>query len=44
MDDLLGEIEDDVWCEFDWLSLEFDDSMAFSWRDFRRVTMSERWG
>lgn len=42
MDDLLGEIEDDVWCEHDWLSLEFDDSMAYSWRDFRRITMSER--
>lgn len=40
--DLLGEIEDELWSEYDWLSLEYDDSMAFSWREFRRVTLEER--
>lgn len=42
MNDILDEIEDELWSEYDWLSLEYDDSMAFSWRDFRRVTMEER--
>ena len=39
---LLEHIEDDVWCEYDWLVLEPDDSMRSSWRTFCEVTKGGR--
>ncbi len=34
MGDLFPAISENTWCEFDWLSLEFDDSLKLSWRNF----------
>lgn len=40
--DLVSEIGDETWCEFDWLSLEIDQSLMSSWEEFCQITMSER--
>ena len=40
--DIVGEIGDDVWCDFDWLSLEIDQSLLSSWAEFCAATKSSR--
>jgi hypothetical protein len=39
---LLGEIDDDLWCEYDWLALEPDQSLKSSWEQFCDVVKHER--
>lgn len=39
---LIDEIGDDQWCEYDWLTLEPDESLMFSWEEFCRIVTSER--
>jgi hypothetical protein len=41
-DDLVGEIGDDLWCDFDWLALEIDQSLLSSWDEFCAATKSSR--
>ncbi|MCO6416065.1 RES domain-containing protein [Siccirubricoccus sp. KC 17139] len=41
-EDLVGELEDDVWCEYDWLVLEPDDSLRSSWGRFCSVVKHSR--
>jgi hypothetical protein len=31
---LLDEIGDDEWCDYDWLTLDFDQSLKSGWQDF----------
>lgn len=40
--DLVNEIGDDAWCDFDWLVLEPDDSLRSSWHDFCEVVKHSR--
>lgn len=40
--DLLGELGDDVWCEYDWLALEYDRSLESSWEEFCSTVKSHR--
>jgi hypothetical protein len=39
---LLFQIDDEVWCEYDWLALDPDDSLIYSWEQFCRIVKSER--
>lgn len=39
---LADEIGDDVWCEYDWLVLEPDESLKFSWDRFCSVVKHKR--
>jgi hypothetical protein len=41
-DELVDEIGDEVWCDYDWLALEIDESLLFSWEQFCNVTKSHR--
>lgn len=41
-DDLICHIGDDAWCDFDWLSLEYDASLQFSWEQFCASTKGSR--
>lgn len=41
-DDLVAEIGDDLWCDFDWLALEIDQSLLSSWDHFCAATKSSR--
>lgn len=41
-DDLVTEIGDDTWCDYDWLSLEIDQSLQHSWEEFCGVTKASR--
>lgn len=40
--DLADEIGDDLWCDFDWLALEIDQSLLSSWSEFCSATKSLR--
>jgi hypothetical protein len=31
---LIGEIGDDEWCDYDWLTLNLDESLQYGWSDF----------
>lgn len=39
---LVDGIGDDQWCEFDWLALEPDESLRFSWNQFCEITKHRR--
>lgn len=39
---LIDGIGDDQWCEFDWLALEPDESLRFSWNQFCELTKHRR--
>jgi hypothetical protein len=39
---LVGEIGDDVWCEYDWLALEPDESLESSWESFCSLVKHDR--
>lgn len=39
---LIGEVGDETWCEYDWLRLEEDRSLVFSWHDFCRTIKHNR--
>ena len=39
---LLAELDDEVWCEYDWLALEPDDSLIYSWEQFCDIVKSRR--
>lgn len=39
---LLDEIGDDIWCQYDWLSLDPDESMKSSWDDFCQIVKHDR--
>lgn len=41
-DDLVSEIGDDTWCDYDWLSLEMDESLQSSWDQFCGATKGQR--
>ena len=41
-EDLLGEFEDDAWCEYDWLVLGPGDSLRSSWGRFCSVVKHSR--
>jgi HEPN superfamily RES-like protein len=40
--DLLAEIEDEIWAEYNWTALELDDSLIHSWEESRRITIGQR--
>ena len=40
--DLIDEIGDEVWCDYDWLVLEIDQSLFFSWEQFCATTKGHR--
>jgi hypothetical protein len=40
--DLVDEIGDETWCDYDWLSLELDQSLLFSWEQFCSTTKGHR--
>jgi len=40
--DLTSHIGDEVWCDFDWLSLDYDDALDYSWKKFCRIIQHER--
>jgi hypothetical protein len=40
--DLVGEIGDETWAEYDWTTLELDDSLLHSWAEFRQITTGSR--
>lgn len=40
--DLVYEIGDETWAEYDWLALEPDDSMLHSWGEFCTITTGRR--
>lgn len=40
--ELTSTVGDDVWCEYDWLSLDHDVSLRFSWDRFCKTVMHER--
>lgn len=39
---LPSNISDDIWCEYDWLSLDLDDALAFSWESFCNLVKHQR--
>jgi HEPN/RES N-terminal domain 1 len=39
---LVHEIGDDLWCDFDWLALEPDDSPHSSWKQFCEIVKHSR--
>jgi hypothetical protein len=39
---LLAEIDDELWCEYDWLALEPDQSVISSWEQFCGVVKHKR--
>ncbi|AXI48541.1 hypothetical protein C1J03_22620 [Sulfitobacter sp. SK012] len=45
-DDLVSNIRDDAWCDawcdYDWLSLDIDQSLQSSWKQFCHVTKGQR--
>ena len=42
MDEIASQIGDETWCEYDWLSLNYDQSLLYSWDDFARAVSYER--
>lgn len=40
--DIVAEIGDDQWCEYDWLILEPDESLRFSWASFCEIVKTQR--
>lgn len=40
--DLANEIGDETWCEFDWLVLNPDDSLEYSWDQFCSIVKTRR--
>lgn len=41
-DDILGVIGDDAWCDYDWLSLEINESLQSSWEQFCAAVKTQR--
>ena len=39
---LSNEIKDDVWCEYDWLVLDYSASLLFYWKQFCRLIQHKR--
>lgn len=39
---IADEIGDDAWCDYDWLALEPDESLRFSWDRFCEIVKHER--
>jgi hypothetical protein len=39
---LPDRVSDQVWCEFDWLSLEYDQELDYAWTRFCRTIQHER--
>lgn len=39
---LVSHIGDEVWCEYDWCSLDYDESLSHGWQQFCRVIQHER--
>lgn len=42
MQDVIDEIGDDAWCDFDWLALEIHESLMGAWRTFCDVVKTDR--
>jgi len=42
MQDVVDEIGDDAWCDYDWLALEIHESLMGAWRTFCEVVKAER--
>jgi len=40
--DLIDEIGDDTWCDYDWLTLEYDQSLESSWAMYCEAVKSQR--
>ncbi|MGH1330678.1 MAG: HEPN-associated N-terminal domain-containing protein [Paracoccaceae bacterium] len=40
--DLVDEIGDETWCDYDWLALELDQSLLFSWEQFCSTVKGHR--
>lgn len=40
--ELVNEVGDEIWCDYDWLSLDIDQSLLSSWEHFCSVTKSQR--
>ncbi|MEA2080401.1 MAG: HEPN-associated N-terminal domain-containing protein [Pseudomonadota bacterium] len=40
--DLTSHIGDEVWCDYDWLSLDYDDALDYSWKKFCNTIQHER--
>ncbi len=41
-DDLVVEIGDEAWCDYDWLTLDIDQSLIFNWEQFCATTKVHR--
>jgi hypothetical protein len=39
---LLGELTDETWCEFDWLTLDYDHALRTSWERFCETVKHKR--
>ncbi len=40
--DLSNEVLDDLWCEYDWLSLDYDELLLLDWKEFCRLIQHRR--
>jgi hypothetical protein len=40
--DLSDAVSDQIWCDYDWLRLDLDDALSYSWEYFCRIVKSER--
>lgn len=40
--EIVGGIGDDTWCDYDWLALEPDERLRFTWTQFCEIVKHSR--